>query len=90
MAGKANLTFGGRCRIEPRLDFGVYSSVHVKRCVALNCTSLWRSWTYEQTRQSDSFVGQVEGQIESIVFVSIGAPLYKHERRESKTTTVRL
>ena len=24
VASKANLTFGGRCRVEPRPDFGVY------------------------------------------------------------------
>ena len=49
VAGKANLTFGGRCRVELRPDFGVYSSVHGKRCAALNCAPRWQSWTYGQT-----------------------------------------
>ena len=46
VAVKANLTFGWICRVEPWPEFGVYSSVHVKSCVALNCTPRWRSWTY--------------------------------------------
>ena len=85
VAGKAILTLGGRCRVESRPDFGVYSSVHVQSCVALNCIPRWRSWTYmDKPRQSDSFAGHVEEHIAGIAFGSVGAPLYRHERRGRK------
>ena len=38
----------------------------------------------DKPRQSDSFAGHVEGQIARIAFGSVGAPLYKHERRGRK------
>ena len=57
-----NITFGGRCRVEPRPDFVVYSVVQVKRCVALNCTPHpdGSHGPMDKPRQSDSFSGHVE------------------------------
>ena len=77
----AKQIFGGRCRVEPRPDFGVYSSMHVKRCVV---TPNGGPRSMDKPCQSDSIAGYVEGQIAGIAFGLVGAPLYKHERRDQK------